>query len=251
MTHYTPTLNSRERILLMGPAGTGKSWSAYDMAKEVLAAGHAVYVLDNDFSFERMSEESPPPEPPEVTHVFPDDWPGLIQTLEQYVDAATRDDMLIVDSMTPTWQAAQDWYADEVFGKTLDEFFLEQRKAAGNGQAFDGWKDWGVINKVYGRLYRLLNRFPGHVVLTAEVDGLSDTEDKDTRSLFGNRRVKPRGQKSLGHRVNTILLTGKQRNGTFTLTTIKDRGREHDRMDDEEYTSFVHSYLVVHAGWKK
>ena len=250
---YQPTLNSRERILLMGPAGTGKSWAAYDMAKQVLEANNTVFVVDNDFSFGRMSEESPYEGDAgdlTVTDCFPDDWEAMLLALENAVESGQRDDMLILDSITPTWQAAQDWYADEVFGKSLDEFFLEQRKAAGQGQAFDGWKDWGVINKVYGRMYRYINRFPGHVVLTAEIDGLGDTEDKDTRSLYGNRRVKPRGQKSLGHRVNTILLTGKQRDGTFTLSTIKDRGREHDRMEDEEYKSFVLSYLVARAGWK-
>lgn len=249
---YAPTLNSRERILLMGPAGTGKSWAAFDVAKQVVEAGHRVYVLDNDFSFERMAEtQQLDTDSFEHYDVFADDWTAHITALEKAVADAGRDDLLIIDSITPLWQAAQDWYADEVFGKSLDEFFLETRKAAGNGQAFDGWKDWGVINKVYGKLYRLMNRFPGHVILTAEIDTLADTEDKDTRSLYGSHRVKPRGQKSLGHRVNTILLTAKSRQGDFSMSTVKDRGREDDRMDGEEYTSFFNSYFVARAGWSK
>ena len=233
----------------MGPAGTGKSWAAFDVAKQV--QGH-VWVLDNDFSFERMAETAGI-DTERFTHhdLFADDWQGHIDALEKIVEAADRDDLLIIDSITPLWQAAQDWYADEVFGKSLDEFFLESRKAAGTGQAFDGWKDWGVINKVYGRLYRLINRFPGHVIMTAEIDTMSDTEDKDSRSLYGSHRVKPRGQKSLGHRVNTILLTAKDRKGVFSMSTVKDRGREDDRMDHEEYTSFFNSYFIARAGWTK
>ncbi len=252
---YQATLNSRERILLMGPAGTGKSWAAMDFAKQVLAGGNgnSVYVLDNDFSYERMLETSTVDnrENMYVKDLYADDWEAHITALKGFIESAERDDLLIIDSISPLWQAAQDYYSTEVFGSDLSEFFLETRKASGKGQAFDGWKDWGIINKVYGQLYRLMNRFPGHVIMTAEVTGLSDTEDKDARAMYGSHRLKPVGQKSLGHRVNTILLTGKDRAGNFSLSTVKDRGREDDRMDNEEYTSFFRSYIMVRAGWEK
>lgn len=248
---YEPTLNSRERILLMGGAGTGKSYAAYSVAKRVHGN---VNVLDNDFSFERLLELGDGEYSDITVHEMqPDDWATLIDTLTKIVETAERDDLLIIDSMTPTWQAVQDWYADEIFDKGLDEFFLDARKQMSGNKVdgFDGWKDWSVINKVYGRLYRLINRFPGHVILTAEAEPITAETDPELKKIYG-RRVKHRGQKSLPHKVSTILQTSKTRAGEYQLTTVKDRGREAEySFDEDSYSDFFMSYFVGAAGWKQ
>lgn len=248
---YQPKLQSRERILLVGGAGTGKSYSAFSVATNT--SGH-VYVIDNDFSFMRLMEMGGEFDERYTIHdLQPDDWEGLIGALEDAVNNGDRDDLLIIDSMTPTWQAVQDWYADEIFGKGLDQFFLDARKQmTGNKvEGFDGWKDWSVINKVYGKLYRLINRFPGHVILTAEAEPITADTDPEMKKIYG-RRIKHRGQKSLPHKVNTILQTSKSRDGKYELTTIKDRGREANySFTEDTYVNFFLSYFVGCAGWVK
>lgn len=253
---YQPKLNSRERVLIYGPAGSGKSDAAYSFALEVMNGGGTVYCVDNDFSYERQAELNPPADASRfvLRETFPDDWVGITSGIEEAVEHGKRDDLLIVDSMSPTWQAAQEWYTDQVFGSTMDEFFLNARKEMkGNRvEGFDGWKDWSVINKVYGRIYRLITRFPGHVVLTAELDNMMGSEDSETVGVFGPYRTKPRGQKRLPHTVNTIVMLKKDRAGSFKMTVVKDRGRERDeKIEDEEFTDFFRDYMVGVAGWRK
>lgn len=244
---YTSNLNSRERILLLGGPGTGKSFGAYKLAK-AMSKG-VTYVIDNDFSWGRMFEVEGDINS-DLTEVYSDDWAYFMDKLEAIVEASTSDDVLIIDSITPTWQAVQDWYAGEIFGKSLDQFFLDARKQmSGNKvEGFDGWKDWSVINKVYGRMYHLLNRFKGHVILTAEAEPVTAETDPELKKVYG--RVKHRGQKSLPHRVNTILQLAKTRQDEYSFTTVKDRNRM--RMEETPYGEDLSiAYLIGVAGWTR
>jgi hypothetical protein len=251
---YEPKLRSRERILVFGPAGSGKSQACYDVACTIPGR---VFVVDNDYSWERMIETDPSGGGDmqlQLDDIYHDDWKQLIAATEQAVKDGTKDDLLVVDSMSPTWQAVQDYFTDEVFGQESDAYFLQVRKQQGdkgsNLEAFDGWKDWSVINKLYGRLYRNLARFPGHVMLTAELDTLAGGDDKDMKGIFGPYRAKPRGQKRLAHTVNTIVMLGKERAGEFTMTVCKDRGREKDEtIERETWANFANDFMVGVAGW--
>jgi hypothetical protein len=253
VTKYQPKLRSRERHLIMGAAGTGKSQACFDVAK---AVDGRVFVIDNDYSWERMIETDPDGGliDLELSEVYHDDWKGLITATASAVEQGGRDDLLVVDSMTPTWQAVQDYFTDEVFGQDADDYFLQVRKEQGERgsklEAYDGWKDWTVINKLYGRLYRNLARFPGHVMLTAEVEALGTGDGAEIKGLFGPYRVKPRGQKRLAHTSNTIVLLGKDRAGEFSMTVCKDRGREKDEtIENESWDDYAVDFMVGVAGW--
>lgn len=248
---YQPKLRSRERVLVYGPAGAGKSQACYDVAKIV---DGRVFVIDNDYSWERMMEVDPQGDSinMELDEVYHDDWSGLIAATERAVNEGGRDDLLVVDSMTPTWQAVQEHFTDEIFGKDIDAYFLEIRKQASGKslEAFDGWKDWQVINKMYSRLYRNIARFPGHVMLTAEMDNLTGSEEGDVKGVFGPYRTKPRGQKRLAHTVNTVVMVTKSRAQDFAMTVVKDRGREKEEaIVNEEFTDFGADFMVGVAGW--
>jgi hypothetical protein len=250
---YEPKLRSRERQLIFGPAGAGKSEACYSVAKMV---NGSVYVLDNDYSWERMIETDKSgfdAKNFEVTELYHDDWKGLMKGLDDAVDNGDRDDLLVIDSMTPTWQAVQESFTEEIFGTDIDAYFLQVRKEQSSGknlEAFDGWKDWQVINKMYSRLYRGIARFPGHVMLTAEADGVSGGEEDDIKGLFGPYRAKPRGQKRLAHTVNTVTLVSKSRAQEFTMTVCKDRGRERDeKIEKEEFDDYGVDFMIGVAGW--
>lgn len=251
---YEPKLRSRERTLVYGPAGAGKSQACYDAAKIV---NGRVIVIDNDYSWERMIEVDRDGGgiDMDLREVYHDDWPGLIEATSDAIKEGGREDLLVIDSMTPTWQAVQEHFTDEVFGQDMDAYFLEVRKQKGeaggkNLEAFDGWKDWQVINKMYSRLYRNIARFPGHVMLTAELDVLTGGEENDLKGLFGPYRTKPRGQKRLAHTVNTVVCVTKTRAQEFKMTVVKDRGRERDEaIVDEVFTDFGRDFLIGVAGW--
>jgi hypothetical protein len=242
MSKWQSKLTTKERMLLVGGPGSGKSWGAYQIATRM----PHTYVIDNDFSWPKMMELHPSPGTITLFDLQPDDWAGIEQAFDFILDEAGPDDLLVLDSMTPTWPAVQDWYTNEFYSKGLDEFFIEARKNGKDGVGLDGWKDWSVINKKYGQLYRNINRFPGHVVLTAEAEPLGDGADPEMRRIFG--RVKPRGQKSMAHKVDTILLMTNTAKG-YEMRPVKDRGRELG--DAEPVSDLFMSYMVARAGWTK
>ena len=252
-----------ERILLYGREGTGKTNAVLSIARRIPSA--RFHVIDTDYSpsYERLlaTEFSDVGERGnvEVSLVMPDDWAELIDEVARITSRMTPEDWLVIDSMTPTWGAVQEWYVDKVFGASgWDEYLLDVRqkreKAKAKGakvkalEPLDGWMDWSVINPTYFRLYkRTLRGNPGHLIYTAEASKLGDNEDRGTRDLYGEIGFKPAGQKKLGHTTQTVLYLSKGRNG-WGVTTIMDRGRA--ELDDEDLENFARDYLQKIAGWK-
>jgi len=179
----------RERILLMGITGSGKSFQWMKMAKHLKDKGSIFRVIDTDSSIEYMLEEQFPELLPEnggnvyVYDAF--DWnelinarrwarqeklnPSVIATLDKHLKHAYNQhikpqDWLILDMADRPWEAVQEYYVEETFGQDYGDFFLHVRKeieshggknsqgkdvASLDKEAMDGWKDWTVINKLY------------------------------------------------------------------------------------------------------
>jgi hypothetical protein len=166
------------------------------------------------------------------------------------------DDWLIFDSMSPTWEAVQEWFIERVHGQSIDDYFMDVRMKKENTKgkdskalgALEGWMDWPVINKVYFRLYKQLMATPGHLYMTAEQVAVNDDEGREIKGLFGPYGVKPRGQKKLGHLPQTVLLFTKNRAGEYAITTIKDRNRI--ELESQPIEDFMRDYMVKIAGWR-
>jgi len=172
-------------------------------------------------------------------------------------ERAERHDWCVIDSVTSCWEEVQEWYVNEIFENEIDRFFMEVRadkriqdekkkakgeKESGSLGAFDGWKDWNVINSQYKKaISDFLKVPPCHLFVTAEQAKLGDDE-KEARDLYGAFGVKPKGQKRTGHDVQTVLLMIKRRNGEYFMTTMKDRGRE--EMEVEGVSNFAMDYLI-------
>jgi hypothetical protein len=113
----------------------------------------------------------------------------------------------------------------------------------------DGWRDWSTINKLYDDfIMPVIYRIKTHVYMTTKVERLgTEVKDMEVLSLFGDLKIRPGGQKSIGHQAHSIFLfiPGKDK---WLITTIKDRG---DRIyfKKNELKSFYLQYLVAKARW--
>ena len=244
----------RERILSMGPFGSGKTTAWLNIAKWAKATDSPsrFYAIDTDNALEAMLEgqfaELDYRNGGNVEWVSAWEWNDYRAALSSFGPKMSNDDWLVVDFISPAWDAVQSHYIEEIFKQDVDEFFLEARKNMKGGNPLDGWKDWGVINRLYKKwMNEVLYQTLGHKFLTAQATALSETDDKGLRATFGAYGVKPKGQKDLGFQVHSVLLTSVNRKGETSITTIKDRERE--RLMDHPVQEFTIDYLVNVGGW--
>jgi hypothetical protein len=257
-----PRNNVPERILSYGTMGSGKSYALARIATR-LPPPASVYVIDNDGTWRRLLT-SPEFEHLTNVHVYPVDRTDFQGHVDRIADIATRvqpQDWVCVDLLTPTWDAVQGWYSDQVFHQSIEDYFIEVRSRKSTGKqggddktlaAFEGFMDWPVINKVYqGKFMVPLMSLPCHIYCTAEADKVSETgkiqDSRDTKALFGPYGAKPKGQKTTGHRFATVLLMTKDRIGGWTMTTVKDIGRP--ILNNQPVSDFATDYLLKVARW--
>jgi len=237
-----------ERIIVFGNPGTGKSTAALSLAR---VTGGNVFVIDTDYSasYARLlaTEFNDLANQVNVQVVSSDDWVGIITAIRTAVDTATAGDWIILDSISPTWQALQTHYINIRHGNDfLDVFALAGKDAT--RQTTDADMNWQAINAEYNKLYRAILSTPAHVLLTAEQDAIGDRDDKKLQQLYGTYGVKPKGQKALGHTTHSVLWLKKNRSGEYVFTTVKDRGR--DDVEDMSITDFGKDYLMKIGGWR-
>jgi hypothetical protein len=226
------------------------------------------YIIDSDFSMDTTItsyQEIPYSIAGDPTFENPDarihiwqclEWPEYKSALAAIRRVAKPGDWVCVDFISNAWTAVQEEFSEQVFGKSLADYFLEKRKElSGKDKSvkLDGWKDYGVINPMYKQwINDLLYRGRWHVYCTAISDVLSSdrnpTEDPDVRELFLRYQLKPVGQKHLTSQFLTILLTGRKGKDIRTITAVKDK--ERPEVSGIEVKNFAIDYLVNTAGWK-
>ena len=259
---------SREAILVYGRESSGKSWQVFNIARHT--AGSRFYVIDNDDapSYELGLETGyvDLANRFEVAEIDRSDWEAHLACIERFIDQAVRDAddrgedvtnyWLVVDSASPMYDMSQEWYTEQVFGKTMADFFMDARlkveKSRGGDtkklETFDGWKDWTVIKAQYRRWQSAVRRWPGHVYMTCETKAISDLDDKTVKKLYAAMGAKPAGDKNIGHTTRTVMLFEKS-GREWTMTTVKDRYR--DILEDEPLTNFALDYLRDVGGWRE
>lgn len=254
-------IRPREFILTFGMGGTGKSTKLLDIARA--CPTDTFWTLDSELSnFDRLlATEYTDLRNVDVTPAMEwDDWKRGIGEIGKKMG---EDDWIAVDSCTPSWDAVQGWFIEQIHGEEPDEWFLQKRRinqrvndsAVKKEDKIKGFAalsgeqgDWQVINKQYFRyIYNALMRCPGHKYVTAEQDAISKEDDREVRGMYGPYGVKPKGQKRLGYVPMTSLWLTKKRVGEWYMTTVKDRGRR--EVEDERVGDFAQDYLVEVAGW--
>lgn len=178
-------------------------------------------------------------------------------------------DWTIIDMVDNAWKTVQSYFVTQVFGDDPGDYFLMIRKEIEAGlrktkdgkmpastvtEGLDGWRDWGVINKLYDDfILPVVYRIKTHVYATTKVEPLDRNEkDAELRMLFGDLGVRPAGQKALGHQMHSIFLFIPGRDKWY-ITTAKDRGGKDGTgrgyFSKATMNSFFMQYLVAKAGW--
>lgn len=257
------TTSRRERILIFGAAGVGKSY-AWQLVLAHTPDDVTFHVVDTDGAWEPAAA-SPEfaPHAHRVRHHEPIDWPEYIEAMK----AARKEmlpnkdrvskDWLVVDLGDKAWAAAQDYYSDRKFAGDPDSEDFFAALVDGEADDEDVMAKWGTINKLYAPFAEALVRCPGNVVVCATQKDLKKDkkgnyfrESKESVRDFGGVGAKPGGQKNLPHDLNTVLhLTGSAK-GKRYMTRIKDRNREEawgELTRPNEH--FVMDFLMGVAGW--
>lgn len=279
----------RERILAMGITGSGKSFQWLKMAEILLPTGAIFRCLDTDNAITYMLETQFPrllPRNKGNVYVHPAvNWPDyklgvewlqrkpigpeILKTMDSFVakdlSVPIKDnDWVVVDMADNAWDTVQRYFTEEVFGEGIGDYFLQARKLIQERggkdrfgkvatsvapEAFDGWKDWSVMNKLYfDWIQPIVYSIPCHVYTTTMPQKIDRSEkDAEILTLFGDLGIRPAGQKKLGGQMHTIFLMipGSDK---WLITTAKDRANR-PYFKKSPLSSLYVQYLVTKAGW--
>jgi hypothetical protein len=254
MPFHSPDEDDPERIMSFGGQGSGKTFDLLTIAAfcQATRSDAQFYAVDTDRSMKRMLRGERFGVLTNV-HVLPvTDWLSLMATMTALRSKVRPQDWTSIDLLSPTWEWVVTEFTHRVFGKDRSEFFLQARSAMKAGdkklETFSGWKDYGVINPMYGDLQTLILQWPSHMFCTAEVKALDRTNaEKDTKAMFGPYGVLPVGQKRTPHIFSTVLWKMNLAPGEWSVTTIKDRERV--LLEGVVINNFAVDYLKKVAGW--
>lgn len=245
---YRPSISARERVLLFGEYGAGKTSAVLSLA-EHLPDDH-FYVIDNDDAYERMLAGR---NINNVTVESVGSWQEHVTTIAKFLSDMTRDDWLVIDSVSEAWESVQDWWIEATRGESPADYFtqlqrdrVEEGKGSGGGISMS---EWGYIKKEWKqRLTLPLLRCPGHLLYTARLGTFSGDEDKQIVSAFASLGAYPKGEKNTSYQMHTVLQLGKGRSGGYAMTTAKDRERR--VLKGEGFEDWFNSYIVGVAKWR-
>lgn len=253
---FTTTLEARERILLYGEPGVGKSKQIIEIAKFLKATRSSshIYVVDNDRSYKLMVAANNVSDYVTVYEVY--DYQDYIKAKLSIMPKLKPDDFYVCDLMSELWDTTQTYYTEQVFKGDMGAYFLTVALNPKQDTEFDGWTDWKVINKLYFDFAKpFVYASPCHVIATSSASPVVRKknanakvgDDKETVSVFGSVGYRPDGQKRLKHQFNTTIFMHKNPRGEFIMTSVKDRERE--LFSSKRVNNFAIDYLKGVAGW--
>jgi hypothetical protein len=242
----------RERILVLGGPGSGKTFGWLKLAARYRQSGF--YVIDSEVGGERSLQEFPDLD---NVHIYPvADWSEYRAAQKEVVAKAGEGDWIVLDMADKAWSAVQRYYISEVFGGEMGEYFLAARVKlkkdakslfAGRDAALKGWTDWPVVNRLYEDfIFPLVYRSKAHLYMATSGQPVSEEDGREVRELYGPYGLRPAGQKQLAYQPDTVLLLAHAKDGYY-MTTIKDRGGR-QYFDRQKLLNFPVQYGKV-AGW--
>lgn len=266
----------RERICVMGTAGSGKTraWLSIAELARKTKSDATFYVIDTDLALEAMLDGFPRLAESDTLVVREAmEYNEMLEAALEFKKRAKRGDWIICDMISAEWDAVQAEYVARVFGGTKSDYFLtrrieleEQNVAARETkgkrekktfQPFEGYIDWPVVKAMHVDFMNavvLNNR--AHVFATAEAKALNrgskGGDEKGVIDQFAHLGARPAGEKRMSHLFHTVHLLKRSDDETWQMTAGKDRERkEAHRVDlGPDHGQFVKRYLMDIAGWK-
>lgn len=256
-----PTLPKRERILIYGPWGSGKSECWLDIARWIQRTGSPahVHLQDTDDGWGAMRPTDGSLDKIVIPYAS-DTWDGVRSSMPKIMAATNpaAEDWWVIDMIGTVWALTADGFAEQMFGKDLDAWYLEVKgKVAG-----DYGSNYGIINKMYNAVASKIPNYPGHVLCCTgeEVIRQPDKQGKggddlDTRESFSGIGSKPAGQKNVGHLFHTVIHSFVTRgkgglDDEYGQTMVKERHRDRPgKWTQAQVGSFVMEYLVSKGQW--
>lgn len=249
---YRPSISSRERIEVFGDYGAGKTSAVLSIAAH-LPESH-FYVLDNDYAMERMLSGKYA-DLTNLTVYQVSEWGEHVEAIQKAIALMSPDDWLVIDSVSETWEAVQDWWIENTQGKDPADYFMQlQKDRVAEGKGSGGGisqAEWGGVKKEYKRKLTqpAILRCPGHLIVTARAARFTGDENKELLS-FAPLGAYPKGEKYTPYLMHTVLMLGKTRSGGYTMTTGLGKDRERAVLKDQQFDDFFMTYLVGIGKWR-
>lgn len=268
--------NLREKILLPGDAGAGKTsdWlSIAWWAKQSDDTRTTFYVLDtddeavlqvmNEDKYEGMlrsvNGEEVDPTGNIVLHSAYE-WPeyqafsNKTTWDDSVASKAVAGDWIVLDFVTHAWTAAQEGFLHDAANKTRGEvLYAAGVKGASGWDMFKEEFNWNAINGAYFDFIKpILLMSRAHVFMTAEMEVIQEgskitPDNKEHLAQFG--KYKAVGQKKLAYQCRSYLRKQRLARGRVLFTNGKDRARQ--ELDGETVSpDFFTTYLKNVAKWE-
>ena len=243
----------KERILLEGPPGAGKSLQLINIANYLNELGKIpIYVIDLEDKLEAtLLSLGDIPTNMKLFISFSWDDPivdnigGFKQIVDKIEKLVKPGDWIAVDRADLAWPRVQNWFTQEKYKQSLAERMMDKAKQMTKSSMFIPRFDmgsWQVINEQYDSvILKVLYKSRCNVLLTSGIKSADESSPMD----IGRLGVLPRGQKELGHQPHSVFLLTQRKRGreiTWHIQTDKDLpGRE--MFDGEELIDFSIQYL--------
>lgn len=240
----------RERILLMGSPGTGKSQQLINIAKYLEPLNIKMYAVDLEDKLEAMLIGLGKPKNLEVFVAF--SWEELKtddnSITKQITDRVKPGEWIAIDRIDLSWPMVQRWYTQLKYKEELADVMMS--KAVNIKKSFMvaprlDQGSWQVINEQYESfILNIMYKSRCNILMTT---GIKVPED-NPMDIYGSLKVAPRGQKELPHQPHSTFLLTQDKIGrtlNWYITTGKDLpGRE--ILDREMLYDFALQYLSVY-----
>ena len=245
----------KERILLMGPPGAGKSEQLLNVVSYLDSDHTSMHVLDLEDKLEAMIlNRDDSLSNLELYTAFSWDEPqsgnhgGVKQITETIMTKAKPGDWIGIDRVDLAWPMVQRWFTQQKYNESLAEKMLEKSKQMTKSSMFIPRFDqgsWQVINEQYEEfILSILYRSRCNILLTTGIKGVGENTPLD----IGRLGVLPRGQKEIGHQPHSVFLLYQRKDGkstTWRITTDKDL-KKREYFESEELTDFAIQYLSLY-----
>lgn len=236
----------REKILLMGPPGSGKTYQLVRVIKYLEELGTKVHAIDFEDKLEAMLIGTDYNNPTNLTRYVAFTWEEVKEVQEKIEKLAKPNEWIAVDRIDLSWPMVQRWFTQKKYEEELAEKMLktsvDMKKPSRFIPRFDQGS-WQVINEQYETfILSILYKSRCNILFTTGVKGADENSPVD---IYGTLGILPRGQKEIGHQPHSVFLLTQQkviRTITWHITTGKDLpNREH--LEREQLFDFPLQYL--------